>query len=49
MEMKQKFHDNYDTIMATTEEERLAIFRAYMNDLVEDTAKWLKENNYFLG
>lgn len=46
-EMKQKFFDNYDTIVYVTEEE-LAVYREYMDNLVKETAKWLKENNYFL-
>ena len=47
-EMKQKFYDNYDKVLDTTEEEKNAIHRAYLDDLLEETAKWLKENDYFI-
>ena len=36
-------------IVNATEEDKKAVFRAYMEDLVEDTRKWLKDNNYFVG
>lgn len=36
-----------EKIMTMTEDEKLAVFRACMADLVEETAKWLKENDYF--
>ena len=36
-------------IVNATEEEKEAVYRAYINELVADTDKWIKENNYFLG
>lgn len=46
LEMKQNFQDNYDKIMAVTEEELLAVCRAYMNGLLEVTAKRMNDANY---
>jgi hypothetical protein len=49
-EMNQKAVAKLATkIVNATEEDREAVFRAYMDDLVESTRKWLKDNNYFMG